>query len=289
MTVRRCSRAHERGFTLIEMLISVGIMLTVSMSVLMLVKTVSATLSAHLSEQGGSVALASQMSRLQADAGTADAIFSPNPNEVDFFSLINAGDSGIANPDAPRGGLYWKYVYDPVARTVRRYDYVPGLRVTQVRRIVATPGYAPLQGVSAFSVRTITADKVLAGVPARAFPVNVGGPGVTGGNAVTEVTIATRAGTRVVHVLPGSMPSGFTVTDAAVYKGIVYRIDLTHRACLGLCGKTHVLIKGVVYVSYDHWRTRAPWCDYQIYRDTHETFVATDVHEMPDHMREVCG
>jgi type II secretory pathway pseudopilin PulG len=291
MLVDRCAhQEEERGFALVEMLVSVSIMLLVSLSVLLLIQSVTRVFVARLSGQDDTIALARQIDRMQADASTADAIFSPNADEVDFFSLTNTADGAdVFDPNVPRVGLYWKYLYDPVARTVRRYDYVPGLRVTQMRSVQATPGYVPLQGVSHFFVRVISADKLIGGIDVRAFPVNVSGPGVTGGNQVTEVTISTQAGARVVHLLPGTFPSGFTVVDAAVYKAIVYRVDLTHRACLGLCGKTHVLIKGEVYVSYDRWRSKAPWCDYQIYRDTNETYVASDLHEMPDHMRQVCG
>jgi prepilin-type N-terminal cleavage/methylation domain-containing protein len=282
-------REEERGFTLVEMLISAAVMVMVSMSVLMLVKSSSAVLAARVGEQNAGIALSAQVNRMQSDASAADAIWAPNPNEVDFYSLNSASDgSNTVASNAPRKGLYWSYVYDPSTQTLGRYDYVP-MNGMGMRRVTATAGYTPIRGVSNFSVQTVTADKVLAGIPAHAYPVNVGGSGITGGNALTKVRITTQAGMREVHLLPGNMPSGFTIANAVTYKGIVYRVDLTHRACLGLCGKTHVLIKGEVFVSYDGWKTKAPWCDYQIYRDTNEVYSRSDPREQPDHMRSVCA
>jgi prepilin-type N-terminal cleavage/methylation domain-containing protein len=284
-------REAERGFTLVEMLVSVAIMLVVSMAALILMKSASRTLEARVGEQSAGIALAEQVNRMQSDASTADAVWAPNLNEVDFYSITSATDAKVWNdPNGPRAGLYWKYVYDSSTHTVARFDYTPISVVGVVRKNVAgTTGYAPILGVSAFSARMVSADKVLAGVAAHAYPVNVGGNGVIGGNGIVVVTITTPAGTRVVHLTAGNMPSGFTVVNAVSYKGIVYRLNLTHRLLGGLASKTHVLMKGEVFVSYDGWKTKAPWCDYQIYRDKNEMFNANDPREKPDHMRAICA
>ena len=285
------AREEERGFTLVEMLVSAAIMVLVSMSVLMLVASASRTLAARVGEQSAGIASAAQVSRMQSDASTADAVWAPNANEVDFYSSTSSSDASVsAGSGGARAGLYWKYVYDPSAQTLGRYDYTPISAMGIVRSTASpTPGYAPIQGVSRFSVRTVTADQVMPGVAAHAYPVNVGGNGITGGNGVTVVTITTPAGAREVHLLAGNMPSGFTFVNAVAYKGIVYREILTHRYLGGLAGKSHVVVKGKVYVSYDTWKTKAPWCDYQIYRDMNETFNPNDPREMPDHMRQVCA
>lgn len=284
-------REDERGFTLVEMMVSVAVMLVVSMAVLMLMKSASQTLEARVGEHSAGIALAEQVNRMQGDASTADAVWAPNSNEVDFYSITSASDAKASySPNASSAGLYWKYVYDPSTHMVGRFDYTPISVMGVVRKsVAATPEYAPIQGVSSFYARSVSADKVLPGVAAHAYPVNVGGNGVIGGNAVVEVTITMPGGTREVHLTAGIMPSGFTVVNAVSYKGIVYRLNLTHRFLGGLASKTHVVMKGEVYVSYDGWKTKAPWCDYQIYRDMNETVNARDPREMPDHMRSVCA
>jgi type II secretory pathway pseudopilin PulG len=281
----------EQGFTLLEIVISAAIMLTVSLSVLLLAKYASRTLEARIGEQGAGIALAAQINRMQSDASSADAVWSPNADEIDFYAAANkSGVGASSDPNEPRPGFYWKYVYDPATRTVRRYDYKPVASMGVVREnATATPGYAPIQDVSSFSVRTITADKAVPGALARAYPVNVGGNGVVGGNAVIDVLMETPVGARDIHLTAGNRPSGFTVTNAVAYKAIVYRKDLTHRFWAGLASKTHVLIKGETFVSYDGWKTKAPWCDYQIYRDKNETYNARDPLETPEHMRRVCA
>lgn len=292
---------EERGFGLVEVLVSVALVLVASLAALMLVRVVANVLPTQLAEPNRS--LQRQIAALQSDATTANAVFAPNPKEVDFFSLTNSADGRVSqkNSDAPRAGLYWKYVYDSERGTLRRYDYVPGGAVgrrTLNGGIDPSASYPPQTGVLHFQARTFSADRLadmsnayapaLQGLAVRAFPVNVGGPGVTGGNQVTEVVLVMREGTRRVHLLSGTMPSGFTLVGAAMYKAVVYRQDLTHRFFFGLAGKTHVEIRARVYVSYDRWKTRAPWCDYGIYRDTHTAFSANDPLEQPQHIASVC-
>lgn len=289
----------ERGFTLVEVLISVGLTLAVSIALLLLVKATASVLPQQLS--GMDQGLQRQAAALQTDASTADAIFVPSSNEVDFFALTSSTDGNIDGINAPRTGLYWKYVYDPLAQTIQRYDYVPGGatgRRTLSGGIDATASYPPQNGVLGFSARTLSADQLggaenayasaLQGLSVQAFPVNVGGLGITGGNQVTEVVLTTQGGTRRVHLLSGTMPSGFTLVGSAAYKSIVYRLDLTHRFFFGFAGKTHVEIRARVYISYDRWKSGAPWCDYGIYRDMNTSFSPNDPLEQAAHIAAVC-
>ncbi len=310
MVRRGEARRAEAGFALMEVLVSVAIFLVVLSGAFALVRGVDAALVRQLDLESQGADLDRQLAAWRGDAATAHAVFAPSENEVDFFAFNNAADGGAAANGAlferktwlmSTSGLLWRYVYDPATQTLRRVDYnasgLMGVRMPGSDAIDTNASYPPLNGVTGFSVRTISAARLndagnpyaaaVTGMPTRAHAVDLGN-GMTGGNQVTEITVATAQGARRVHLLAGTMPSGFTLQGAALYKGIVYRLDLTHRFLGGLAGRTHVEIRGVVYVSYDHWRTRAPWCDYGIYIDKSQIFLPGDLYEQPAHMAYVC-
>jgi hypothetical protein len=95
---------------------------------------------------------------------------------------------------------------------------------------------------------------------------------------------------RIVHLAAGSMPSGFTVRGAAVWHAVVYRVDQSHRFLLGTAGKSHVFINARVDVSYDHWRSRTQWCDFNLLgnpdgldgHDTHADYKPKEPVEQTD-------
>jgi hypothetical protein len=149
-------------------------------------------------------------------------------------------------------------------------------------RIDPTATYPALTGIVAFSAATLSADAL--GDPARnaysgvgglfdhpphAYAIPSGGSEVAGsvargGNAIVTVSVANAGAGRIVHLAPAVLPSGFTVTGMPRWHAILYRVDQTHRFGTGLAGKSHVFINARIDVSYDGWKTRAVWCDFNL-------------------------
>jgi hypothetical protein len=281
---RQAAFDGERGFTVLEALIATALITFVALAGLAACKTIAHV---SLAEQGatGSAALVDeQISELHNDAATAFAVFVPDTDrfgnantgrELDFYSRADDGRA-----------IRWCYVYDAAAQTLRRWDYdaggPSGVRDVTTGAIDSGAAYPALKHVVRFSAAALAADQL--GDPARnayhgiaalfastprALPVRYtdgasGAPAAVGGNGIVEVTIATAATARIVHLAAGSMPTGFSVTGVPLWHAIVYRVDQTHRFLFGVAGKSHVFINAHVDVSYDGWKTKAPWCDFNL-------------------------
>jgi len=148
-------------------------------------------------------------------------------------------------------------------------------------RIDPAAAYPPLRDVTSFAATAIPADRLgdasrnvyagLSGIFARtpgaqAVPYAVPGTSAApvGGNGVVQISIGGPSATRIVHLLAGSLPAGFTVTGALDWHAVIYRVDQTHRFGGGLAGKSHVFINARVDVTYDGWATRHTWCDFNL-------------------------
>jgi prepilin-type N-terminal cleavage/methylation domain-containing protein len=225
-------RQAERGFTLIEVLIAAALFGAVAVGAFEIVRQLGANARRLAERHVAYGALERLAAQLRAEARTATAIWSSSPSagaahdgcvQLDFFTA-----------DA-NGPAFWSYRSFPNHTAA---DAVPG---DALQRLAGRAPLAPcdvalgattaLSGLRApFAVATIPADAlrthhdvyldaeaspfVAAGVPATQ-PVALGvrdasGNAVQGGNAVVEVQLETAQAARVVDLLPGVFPSGFT-------------------------------------------------------------------------------
>ncbi|MGH7709295.1 MAG: hypothetical protein ACREM6_15480, partial [Vulcanimicrobiaceae bacterium] len=167
-------------------------------------------------------------------------------------------------------------------------------------------------GVRSFVARALDAgdlvtDKaaygaVFAGLPApRSLPVSfndatLNDPDVIGGNRVVQVSVAGVGSARTMHLMSGTLPSGFTVVGAPVWHAIVYRRDQSHRFVFGLAGRSHVWINAHVSVSYDNWAHAKQWCDFNLYGnpngldpgDVHSKYLPNDLAETAQSIIDRC-
>ena len=225
-------RTSERGFTLIEVLLAAALFGALAFGAFELVRQLGANAKRLAERHAAYGALERLGAQLRAEARTATAIWSSSPSagaapdgcvQVDFFTA-----------DA-NGPVFWSYRSFP---NHGASDAIPG---TVLQRLAARGPIAPcdssLSGTNAlgdlrapFAVSAIPAGElrahhdayldvddsafVGAGVPATQ-PVSLGvrdasGAPVQGGNTVTEVRLETAEGARVLDLVPGVFPSGFT-------------------------------------------------------------------------------
>jgi hypothetical protein len=291
-TSGRFGRRGEYGFTAIEALVAIALFVALGFATLLVTRAFLGATAASATSAAGTLTLEAQIDEWRSEAATAFAVFIPatdvmgrpnqtgaTPHEVDFYARTDSA-----------GTMYWAYYYDAAAQTLRRFDYDLSGRRGEADRttgaIDTSAQYPVLPNVTSFTVATVEAN-MLTG-PASAYasaiqplfgsatpkPLPVGfddgGPPRTdlyGGNTTVQLQITAAHGSRSIELSSGAMPSGFTVHAYPQIRATVYRVDQTHRGCLGLCQRSHVWIDARLEVSYDNWRTQPPivWCDFNLY------------------------
>lgn len=223
-------RGSEAGFSLIEILVATAVFTVVSFAAFEAVRQLTATAQSVAVRRGAYAALERLSVQLRAESRSATAIWSSSPAagggrddcvQLDFFT---------ADADGP---AFWSY------RTFPNHgagDAIPG---GALERLASGAPIAPcdatqtgtlvLTGLQTFTVSAVApgdlaahADSYLAApdspfvsaVPTTA-PVALGvldasGAPIAGGNTLAELRIDTSAGSRVVDLLPGVFPNGFT-------------------------------------------------------------------------------
>ncbi|HEX3549007.1 MAG TPA: prepilin-type N-terminal cleavage/methylation domain-containing protein [Candidatus Elarobacter sp.] len=223
-------RASEAGFSLIEILVATAVFTVVSFGAFEAVRQLAAAAQSVAVRRAAYAALERLSVQLRAEARSATAIWSSSPAaggghddcvQLDFFTADAAGPA------------FWSY------RTFPNHDPSDAVPAGALERLAAGAPIVPcdaaqtgavvLSGVQAFAVSAVApgdlgahADAYLAqpdspfvaAVPTTA-PVALGvldarGAPIAGGNAIAELRIDTAAGSRVVDLLPGVFPSGFT-------------------------------------------------------------------------------
>lgn len=257
---------------------------------------------------GGGMTVDRELAAMRQDGNTAFAVFVPDfdvfrvsnkatsyvdqgrtvvvpPHEVDYYSKT---DTGVES--------WWAYYYDRARGTLQRYDYDPtkGTRGAIDRKtgeIVPQGTYSKVTGVSSFSVATLQANALSdpsrnqfapliqamseaktqpVADPVGFVPAN-GQPraDLYGGNTSIQVMMTTASGQRSLHLLSGTMPSGFTVHEVPAIRAFVYRINTHHHSWFGTVSKSRAQIFEQLQYSYHRYTDKPTdwkvWCDYQVY------------------------
>ncbi len=207
-------RGARRGFTLVEVVVSIAIFIVAMLAALAATHAV-VTWNQRLNVRDAEHSqLGAAMNRWQAEAASAWSIFTPatdlfgKPNgdghELDFFTKDGVGRAH-----------FWAYDYDASALHLQRYRYLPG--GTNVA------DGTPIEGVTAFTAQTLPAsdlarpgsaiyDALFANAAIRDERVALGyGNAVLGGNQLTRVHVAGAGVDSTLLLATATAPSGFTI------------------------------------------------------------------------------
>jgi prepilin-type N-terminal cleavage/methylation domain-containing protein len=268
-------RGSQAGFSLIEILIATALFTVVAFGAFELVRQLVADAHRLTVRHVAYASLERVTSQLRAEARSATAIWASAPSagagrddcvQLDFFTADAAGPK------------FWSY------RTFANHtsaDAVPG---DALQRLAATSPIAPCDATQSgdvvlahvrapLVVTTIAPDALAAhhdgylaqgdsafvapGVPAtRAIPLGVldaSGAPVRGGNAVVELRLDTDDGSRVVDLLPGVFPNGFTE---------VLRYTCSERCDVGHDTAAPKTLTSCALAWQPGWSTYVQWSDY---------------------------
>lgn|GEM_PF-3343449 len=208
----------QRGFTLIETLIALGIILALVVAIVIVSRAFMNGAAGAATQQRSSTNEALLMGILRADAASSIAIFVPTNtalgtpntagNEVDFFSrradrtpevygfLYVPGSNG-------QPGYVQEYTYDKPNGTATSYG-------------------TPLKGFTGLTATSISADELndpMFTSPPKRHDIPTGYAGVIAGNHVTRVRLSAIAAnnkieTRFAELMAGILPSGVKVVTA---------------------------------------------------------------------------
>jgi prepilin-type N-terminal cleavage/methylation domain-containing protein len=225
-------RGSEAGFSLIEVLIATALFAVVSLGAFEAVRQLVATTQSISARRLAYAALERFSVQLRAEAHTATAIWSSSPAagnghddcvQLDFFTADASGPTFWSYRNFPNHGPADAIPSDALERLAAAAPIAP-CDATQTGAVVLTKLSAPLSVTPVAPARLAAhqdaylqqADSpfVATGVPATA-PIPLGvldasGAQIGGGNTVTELRLDTTSGSRVVDLLPGVFPNGFT-------------------------------------------------------------------------------
>jgi hypothetical protein len=221
-----------RGFSLLEVLVATGLFAAAALGAFELLRLLAADAAQLRTRHVAYTALDALAERLRSEARSATAIWSSSPSatsghdgcvQLDFFAA-----------DA-RGPAFWSYRAFPnhgaadavPSGALERLAGASPLRPCDTSLagaivatgLTATPSIAivpPAALAAHVDAYTTGADSpfVAASVPPTA-PIPLGvldaaGNPIAGGNTIVELRLDTNAGSRVVDLLPGVFPNGFT-------------------------------------------------------------------------------
>lgn len=288
------NRSQELGFSVVEAMISVAIIVAISLAALGVVKAVATVANNGYTTARGGAGVDALAQQLRSDATTALAVFVPSldvhgnkatdcsqtqptdclAHEVDFYSKTDAGQN-----------VFWAYAFDAATHRLQRFDYdangVVGVRDPQTGNITKTATYPPIENVDQFDTRDLQANELVTNMNPYAPALTAALPGSTpqplpvsfdnslpkpkpelyGGNTIVHVALQGSGPPHMLDLRAGDAPSGFTYKGIPEYHVVIYRRDTVHREYIGLAQVTHFSIYGRVSVSYDHFITASPACD----------------------------
>jgi len=209
-------RRSERGFTLLETAVALAVVTVAGVFVVAAVAASFRWNAAVARRSASETSIASLADRLEADANSAWAVFTP---PVDVYGSAN--DDGheldFFLRDAQNRAHFWAYFYDKSNRRIKRLLYGAAGGAPM-------PDGDPIGGIDVFSARTYPVTSLqdpesaiysplyrnanLRPAAVRFDPVR---PWIAGGNQITGVRLRSAQFVREIQLSTRTAPSGFTI------------------------------------------------------------------------------
>jgi prepilin-type N-terminal cleavage/methylation domain-containing protein len=225
-------RGSEPGFSLIEVLIATALFAVVAFGAFEAVRQLVAAMQ-HVSARRLAYGSLERLSlQLRAEARGATAIWSSAPAagsahddcvQLDFYTADSSGPTFWSYRSFPNHGASDAIAPGALERLAAHAPIAP-CDPAQNGAIVLSKLRAPLSLVAVTAAQlarhrdpyTLAADSPFVGASVPATPpiqlgvLDASGAPVSGGNTIVEARIDTADGSRVVDLLPGVFPNGFT-------------------------------------------------------------------------------
>ena len=210
-------KGPQRGFTLLETLLALGVMTAIGLCLFSTLSGVVRWNGAAAQRENAEASLGGLVDRVEAEEDTAWAIFTP-PQDVHGKNNSDGHELDFFLRDARNRAHFWAYCYDRATLTLQRFVYA-------APDSGAIASDAPIHGIAAFFAQTfpVTAlqdsnsplySSLYRDAALRAATVHFGfadRPWIAGGNQITYVRLATAQSTRTLELSTQTAPSGFTV------------------------------------------------------------------------------
>lgn len=271
---------NEAGFSLIEVLLAAALFTTVAIGAFEVVRQLAAharQLTARHLAYGSLERLSAQ---LRAEARSATAIWTSAPSagtahddcvQIDFFTADANGPAFWSYRQFPNHTAADAVTGDALERLAAQGPIAPcdtslhgAVVLTDLHGTVAVATIPPSALAAHRDPYLDAADSafVAASVPAVA-PIPLGvldasGAPVQGGNTVLEARIETGAGSRVLDLLPGTFPGGFTE---------VLRYTCSERCDVGHDAAGAKTLTSCTLTWQPGWSTFVRWSDYTMNPD----------------------
>jgi hypothetical protein len=280
-------RASEAGFSLIEVVLAAALFVVVALGAFEIVRQLLQNAQHLGARHRGYAALERLSAQLRAEARTATAIWSSSPSagagrddcvQLDFFTADAGGTKFWSYRTFPNHGTSDPLSGDTLVRLAGTAPIAP-CDASQRGEVVLAQLQSPpaVARVAADTLRThqdvYSADGdsafVAANVPATSpQPLGVldaSGTPVRGGNAVVELRLDTGDGSRVIDLLPGVFPNGFTE---------VLRYTCSERCDVGHDSNAPKTLTACTIGWQPGWSTYVRWSDYTTNADGSLSFPA---------------
>jgi prepilin-type N-terminal cleavage/methylation domain-containing protein len=261
-------RGSQAGFTLIEILIATALFAAVAFGAFEVVRQLVVNARQLTARHVAYAVLERFTAQLRAEARSATAIWISAPSagaghddcvQLDFFTADAAGPKFWSYRNFPNHTSADTIAGDALVRLAATSP-IASCDAAQAGAVVLTHVRGPL------SVRTVAADALAAqgdspfvatSVPATAAislgVLDASGAPVRGGNTVVELEFDTDDGSRVVDLLPGVFPNGFTE---------VLRYTCSERCDVGHDTAAPKTLTSCTLAWQPGWSTYVLWGDY---------------------------
>lgn len=199
-------REREEGFTLVELLVGIGISLVVFVTLAVIVAHLTSASATFDLLARGDDATSRLAERLQSESASAWAVFVP-ATDVNGLPNADGHELDFYAQDGAHRSYAWAYDYDRAMQRVTRYD-------TAGTASAAGDRYAPITTFAATALlasAVSSSDPLFSGAAAPDVRYAFAGTTAVGGNGIVRLHIATRGSDRTEFLSSATAPTSFTV------------------------------------------------------------------------------